>query len=366
MTNSASSGNLSDQVIRYVFDEISEGRLKKGDKLPTNRVLVEKLGVSTLTVQRSMKHLEGQGVLSCQRRKGTFLIDPSAMDNPSIKSGIIGLFCPHLSYDFHLDMLTRLEKEIMESGKLLSINFTQSDPEKELFLFRHLNRQKLESLIYVTSPTMIKSEKHNHSVVRWIHRYIKEGTNVIFADLCPKGFESRLVSMDNEHAGYVMTKRLLERGHVKVAFVGCLDTISGQERYHGFLKALKEEGIEEECLHSFTVDIFESKDWIENTAVKLRQFIKEQRLVSGFVVDIQAIATVLNEILCEQEKRLCPAEQSIVSVLETPTPPFPCIGWLKIPGAEIGQRCASIVTCSSSPNIEPGRQLIAGEFYENP
>ena len=38
----------------------------------------------------------------------------------------------------------------------------------------------------------------------WINRYVEEGTQVLFADLCPPGFESRLISLDNARAGAII------------------------------------------------------------------------------------------------------------------------------------------------------------------
>ncbi|MGB0415203.1 MAG: GntR family transcriptional regulator, partial [Coraliomargarita sp.] len=50
MASSTTKLNLSQQVVRHIYKQIQDGTLKTGDKLPTNRVLADELGVSILTV----------------------------------------------------------------------------------------------------------------------------------------------------------------------------------------------------------------------------------------------------------------------------------------------------------------------------
>jgi len=134
MANGITQPNLSQQVLRHIFKQIQDGTLKTGDKLPTNRGLAEELGVSILTVQRSMKQLEAQGTVTCHRRTGTFLTNPDSINSPKIQSGLIGLFVPEFLADFQTDLMIELEQGLMEQGKLLSINFTHSEPEREINL----------------------------------------------------------------------------------------------------------------------------------------------------------------------------------------------------------------------------------------
>ena len=170
MATSSTQPNLSQQVLRYIYKQIQDGTLMTGDKLPTNRALAEKLEVSILTVQRSMKQLEAQGTVTCHRRTGTFLTDPKSITSPKIQSGLIGLFVPGFFSDFHLDILQELENGMMEEGKLVSINFTHSDPERELNLLRSLAPQRLEALVYLPSPRVVGSESHSKTIGSWINR----------------------------------------------------------------------------------------------------------------------------------------------------------------------------------------------------
>ena len=68
MATRVTQPNLSHQVLRHIYKQIQDGELQTGDKLATNRELSKQMGVSILTVQRSMKQLEARGIVTCQRR----------------------------------------------------------------------------------------------------------------------------------------------------------------------------------------------------------------------------------------------------------------------------------------------------------
>lgn len=61
------------QVKAYILDTIKKGYYKSGDKLPTERQLSEKLGISRNTVSAAYKELLLEGVLEAQQGRGTFV-----------------------------------------------------------------------------------------------------------------------------------------------------------------------------------------------------------------------------------------------------------------------------------------------------
>lgn len=61
------------QVKAYILDTIKKGYYKSGDKLPTERQLSEKLGISRNTVSAAYKELLLEGVLEASQGRGTFV-----------------------------------------------------------------------------------------------------------------------------------------------------------------------------------------------------------------------------------------------------------------------------------------------------
>lgn len=61
------------QVVEQIKKMIIEGTLEKGDKLPTERELSEKLNVSRASVREAIRALEVIGILECRHGAGNYI-----------------------------------------------------------------------------------------------------------------------------------------------------------------------------------------------------------------------------------------------------------------------------------------------------
>jgi|GEM_PF-1248614 len=358
MPKASNQTNLSHKVIRHIYTEIQDGRLKVGDKLTTNRALALELGISILTVQRSMKQLEAQGVVVCQRRSGTFLTNPENITSPKIQSDLIGLFVPEFSTDFHTDLLLELEEGMMEAGKMLSINFTRSEPDREIKLLRTIARQRLEALIYIPSPRTISSPIHSKSISNWVNRYVAEGTQVIFADLCPAGSNQRLISLDESGAGKMLTNKLIERGHKNIAFFGPNNLPSGTQRAKGYYRALEEAGLAVNKDWLCHIDIVQGDDWVDQMRNNIKLFLQNNPEVTGFVISDQTTAETTFQILRKKVATQFTAEQSIAALFEKSEPPFKALAWMHVPGKRMGKKICQLLLENHAADYMPGHVKI--------
>ncbi|MCY6369562.1 FadR/GntR family transcriptional regulator [Clostridium ganghwense] len=64
---------VNQQVIQQIKDSIYQGKLKKGDKLPTVNELHETLGVSRTSIREAFSALELIGVIETRTGEGTFI-----------------------------------------------------------------------------------------------------------------------------------------------------------------------------------------------------------------------------------------------------------------------------------------------------
>jgi GntR family transcriptional regulator len=71
----AASGTLYQQIIDRLKREVSEGRLKPGEALPSFRQLAEDLLVSVITVKRAYEELEREGIIFRRQGLGTFVAE---------------------------------------------------------------------------------------------------------------------------------------------------------------------------------------------------------------------------------------------------------------------------------------------------
>ena len=75
---------LYEQVVERVRGMIEQGIYKKGDLLPSEKELMEMMGVSRITVREAMRLLSEAGVIHTIKGKGSFvLMDPKELlDHP--------------------------------------------------------------------------------------------------------------------------------------------------------------------------------------------------------------------------------------------------------------------------------------------
>jgi len=97
-----------EQVIDQIKDMIDKGTLKKGDKLPSERDLVEQLKVSRASIREAIRALEVIGLIDCRQGEGNY-IKSSFQDN---------LFEP-LSIMFMLE--GRNQEDIWELRKIMEV-----------------------------------------------------------------------------------------------------------------------------------------------------------------------------------------------------------------------------------------------------
>ena len=68
--------NLAQGVVAHILDGIGDGRLKPGDKLPTESEIMRVLGVSRTVVREAISHLQAGGHVETRHGIGTFLLAP--------------------------------------------------------------------------------------------------------------------------------------------------------------------------------------------------------------------------------------------------------------------------------------------------
>ncbi|MFZ5815150.1 MAG: GntR family transcriptional regulator [Bacillota bacterium] len=64
------------QIKTRLLEQIESGQLKPGDRVPSERELTDRYGVSRMTARQALVELETQGVLVREQGKGTFVATP--------------------------------------------------------------------------------------------------------------------------------------------------------------------------------------------------------------------------------------------------------------------------------------------------
>ena len=76
-------GRLSDQLYGQVFEQITAGKLKVGDQLPSEMEISERFGVSRPVVREALMRLRADGLITSHQGLGTFV---SHQPQPRVKT----------------------------------------------------------------------------------------------------------------------------------------------------------------------------------------------------------------------------------------------------------------------------------------
>ena len=80
---------LYSRVETVLAGEITPGDLKVGDQLPTEDRLIERFGVSRITVRRAIQNLVDRGLVEIRRGKGTFVAAPKITQGLTELTGFV-------------------------------------------------------------------------------------------------------------------------------------------------------------------------------------------------------------------------------------------------------------------------------------
>ena len=82
VVRSAPDGLMTEQVVIQIREMIQQGKLKPGDRLPPERELAKRLGISRASLRAGLRFLAAIGVLTSRHGSGTYIADgPPALDS---------------------------------------------------------------------------------------------------------------------------------------------------------------------------------------------------------------------------------------------------------------------------------------------
>lgn len=104
---------MSDHIQKKIKDAILEGRLKSGDRLPTEKEMAEQFGVSMVTLREALRALQIFGLIEKRKGQGGGVF-VAQMDDESVKASLGHyLSFQNLSYHHLLEVRTIIEPSII-------------------------------------------------------------------------------------------------------------------------------------------------------------------------------------------------------------------------------------------------------------
>ena len=230
---------------RRVYDaltqDIESGRLKRGDRLPSEAELVRTFGVSRITVGRAVRDLQLAGLVERRAGSGTYV--------PTIARATrglsFGLLLPELGETEIFEPICQgmMTSPLASRHALLwgsAIRTGASKEERAWQLCRQYIDRKVSGVFFAPLELTIRKDDVNERIVRALD---EAGIPVVLLDRPALPYPQRghhdLVGIDNRRAAYLVTEHLLRLGSRRVAFVGLPNAAATVEaREAGYREAL--------------------------------------------------------------------------------------------------------------------------------
>lgn len=226
---------LFEQVATSLRGRIVSGKLAAGAKLPAEPALAAELGVSRRTARRALKILTEQRLICQMKGRGTFV--SYARDERVVlkKVGVVGW-----SFSGDDPYLLLLQQGLQqEFGRVNGIRWMQISSAGGDRILDIIHENALDGIIIVgPSPARLREfcELPCDSIP---HVIVGRSSGELRRRKC------FFVDSDNEAGTCAGIRYLIRRGHRRIAWVGRDYSGDGclQQRYDGYCRALKQEGI---------------------------------------------------------------------------------------------------------------------------
>jgi len=204
------------------------------------REVARAAGVSVSTVSRVINGGAGVSpdkVQGVQRAIGELGYRPNwSARELSLGSAVstVGVLVPQLADEFTGSVVTGIERELKRAGFHMVCSLSHGEPQDEAAALQVFRDRRVSGLILVT-PSLSDNE---------LLAEYQAGTPLVLVNHRLPEFADACIHIDNERAGYIAARHLLELGHRDIVHIsGPLSRQDARARQEGFLRALEEAGL---------------------------------------------------------------------------------------------------------------------------
>lgn len=298
-------GNLPlyKQIIEHILNQIYDGFLRPGDRIPSERELSMEFHVSSITSKNALAELTDKGYIIRQKGRGSFVNNEESLlliadyanslcRRSSFQNKTIGLILPTMKTGIDQTLLNALEYELSQTDFSLSLTITRENQESEAVAIEKLRLQGASGIILFPA----EHELYNESILRLtIEKY-----PFVLVDRYLKGIRSNYVGTDNYAITKTAVNHLILKGCRAIVFLSpdSSNTVS-EERLHGFRDSLLEHGFawnnKNLCPIPLTITDPNEKESL------ITSFLQKYPSIDGILCVNQEMATYVDSILSRED-----------------------------------------------------------------
>ncbi|WP_299621161.1 LacI family DNA-binding transcriptional regulator [uncultured Tenacibaculum sp.] len=270
----------------------------------TIKIIAKELGVSTSTVSKALRDSHEISQETKDRIKAyanyyNYRPNNLALQLRNQKTKVIGIVLPKIVHHFFSTVISGIEKVANERGYNIMVCFSNEDQQKEIETINVLTNGSVDGLIVSIAKETLRNKALDH-----FYRLIDNEMPIVLFDRVHESIRCDKVIVDDIGAGYKATKYLTDIGCKKIGIVTTPEHVTvGLDRYQGYERALKEQGIAVDKAMIINVD--EEQDIYEQIKV-----LFNQELDAVFAVNEIYAATAIK--IAKEKKLNIPEDLSVI------------------------------------------------------
>ena len=222
-------------LMEELKEDILSGRIRAGEKLPSENQLSEKYHISRHTVRKALSILSQEGYIVAEHGRGTFC---SQRMSHLKKSKNIAVITTYISDYIFPRLIQGMDKALTENGYSIILKNTANSRTKEAKVLEDILTKDIDGLIIEPAKSQIICRHTNLYALLDQYQIPYVFIQGVYSQLQDKPH----ILMDDCRGGYLVTKYLLDTGHRNLLGIFKADDFQGQERHKGYVKALQEAG----------------------------------------------------------------------------------------------------------------------------
>ena len=232
------------EVIHWVKENIANGTLHYGDRMPSENELSEKFGLSRQTIRHATGELVNEGVITRVQGSGTYIGGDYAPARQERYMNIAVVSTFYESYIFP-PTLKGIEKELSHQGYTMQVSFTDNKVMNEGKILRSLlEKDNIDGLIIEPSKSALPNPN-----IPYYRELMERHVPILFFNASYRELNLPCVRINDRDTFRQATELLIENGHRQIGAVLKLDDMQGLLRYAGFMDAVLNAGIHCDSSH---------------------------------------------------------------------------------------------------------------------
>ncbi len=223
------------EIKAQLKDIISD--MSPGDKLPDRVELCRRLDTTRTTLDKAIRELANQGMLSSRKGSGTYIA--SELDDRVTSEESWGVIVPDISEAIYATLVSGIEcvSQIYNANVILC-NSNGNPLTQQRFIKRLLNSGVSGFIIVPVIENSVQENSNLYNVL------VRSRVPFIFCNRSVDGISAPVVTSNDFYGGNIATKYLISNGYRKIAFISEYKYRTSMDRCQGYLSALLENDIE--------------------------------------------------------------------------------------------------------------------------